>query len=172
MTAPRHATVPTPVGPFTVLARDGVVCAAGFTDDVGRLAAMLGPGPAPRRAADLGAVTDAVLRYLDGEPAALDGVPVDQPGGPFTSEAWRAMRAVPAGTTVTYTRLAADAGRPDAVRAAAAACAGNRIALFVPCHRVLRLDGGLGGYLWGLHVKRWLLAHEAGGPQQPTLPLT
>ena len=63
---------------------------------------------------------------------------------------------------MTYTEYAAKAGRPLAVRAAAAACARNAAALFVPCHRVVRTDGGLGGFRWGLPVKRWLLAHEAG----------
>ena len=71
------------------------------------------------------------------------------------------LRTVPAGEPVTYTEFAELAGRPAAVRAAAMACARNAAALFVPCHRVLRLDGSLGGFRWGLDVKRWLLAHEA-----------
>jgi methylated-DNA-[protein]-cysteine S-methyltransferase len=62
---------------------------------------------------------------------------------------------------VTYTEFAARAGRPAAVRAAAQACARNAAALFVPCHRVLRLDGSLGGFRWGLPVKRWLIDHES-----------
>ena len=61
---------------------------------------------------------------------------------------------------MTYTGFAELAGRPRAVRAAAAACARNAAALFVPCHRVLRTDGGLGGFRWGLDVKKWLLGHE------------
>jgi methylated-DNA-[protein]-cysteine S-methyltransferase len=64
---------------------------------------------------------------------------------------------------VSYTELAAKAGRPEAVRAAASACARNAAALFVPCHRVLRSDGSLGGFRWGTTVKRWLLEHEASG---------
>jgi methylated-DNA-[protein]-cysteine S-methyltransferase len=65
------------------------------------------------------------------------------------------------GQPVSYTAFAALAGRPAATRAAAQACARNAVALFVPCHRVLRSDGSLGGFRWGLHVKRWLLAHES-----------
>jgi methylated-DNA-[protein]-cysteine S-methyltransferase len=68
---------------------------------------------------------------------------------------------VKAGEPVTYTGFADLAGRPAAVRAAAMACARNAAALFVPCHRVLRLDGSLGGFRWGIPVKRWLLDHEA-----------
>jgi len=63
---------------------------------------------------------------------------------------------------VTYTQVAELAGRPAAIRGAASACARNPVALFIPCHRVLRTDGGLGGYRWGLPVKRWLLEHEKG----------
>jgi methylated-DNA-[protein]-cysteine S-methyltransferase len=70
------------------------------------------------------------------------------------------MRAVAPGTTVSYAVLAAQAGNPDAPRAAGAACAANLIAPVVPCHRVLRTGGSLGGYYYGLDRKRWLLRHE------------
>jgi methylated-DNA-[protein]-cysteine S-methyltransferase len=87
-------------------------------------------------------------------------VPVRQPGGAFQQAAWSAMREIPAGHTWSYSELATMAGRPDAVRAAGTACARNTVAPFVPCHRVLRSDGSLGGYAYGLDAKRWLLAHE------------
>ena len=112
-------TMPTPAGPFTILAsRAGAVRAAGFATGVDELLARVHPDLRgdPRPCADLGPVTAAVASYLD--------------------------------------------GRPAAVRAAAQACARNAPALFVPCHRVLRTDGGLGGYRWGLDVKKWLLGHE------------
>jgi methylated-DNA-[protein]-cysteine S-methyltransferase len=70
------------------------------------------------------------------------------------------LREVKPGEPVTYPGFATLTGRPRAIRPAAAACARNATALFVPCHRVLRTDGGLGGYRWGLPVKRWLLDHE------------
>jgi methylated-DNA-[protein]-cysteine S-methyltransferase len=73
---------------------------------------------------------------------------------------WRALRNVPGGAAVTYTELAALAGRPAAVRAAASGCATNLVALVVPCHRIVRTDGGLGGYLFGTDVKESLLRHE------------
>ncbi len=72
------------------------------------------------------------------------------------------MRSIPPGQTWSYARLAAEAGRPTAVRAAGSACARNLVAPFVPCHRVVRSDGSLGGYAYGLDIKRALLAHESG----------
>ncbi|GAA0803144.1 methylated-DNA--[protein]-cysteine S-methyltransferase [Spirilliplanes yamanashiensis] len=160
-----HATMTTPAGPLTiVVSGDGAVRAAGFTADVGMLLPLVHPGlrAEPRAVRDLGAVTTAVRDYLGGDLAAIDAVPVEQrTGGPFMGHAWAVMRDIKAGEPVTYTGFAALAGRPLAVRAAAAACARNAAALFVPCHRVLRTDGTLGGYRWGLDVKTWLLAHEA-----------
>lgn len=157
------STVDTPVGPFTMLATDDAVLASGWTADVGALAPLvhrdLKPGTQPQRRADLGPFTKAVLAYLDGDLAAIDEVPVRQRSGEFLEHAWATLREVR--TPVTYTEFAARAGRPAAVRAAAQACARNAAALFVPCHRVLRLDGTLGGFRWGLPVKRWLLDHEA-----------
>ncbi|WBB82540.1 methylated-DNA--[protein]-cysteine S-methyltransferase [Micromonospora sp. WMMD882] len=158
------ATVDTPAGPFTVLVDpDGAVRAAGFTTDAPALLALTHPtlrGPLRGRA-ELGGVTASVRAYLDGELTAVDEVPVRQhTGGVFLAHAWQVLRDVKPGEPVTYTGYAALAGRPAAVRAAAAACARNAAALFVPCHRVLRTDGSLGGYRWGLDVKKWLLGHE------------
>jgi methylated-DNA-[protein]-cysteine S-methyltransferase len=153
-------TVTTPVGPFTILARDEAVLAAGFTDDVRALLPLVPPDARTPGDADLDLITKAVQAYFDGDLTAIDAVPVVQRGGPFLTQAWAALRAVPAGAPVSYTTFAARAGRPAAVRAAAQACARNAAALFVPCHRVVRTDGSLGGYRWGLDVKRHLLAYE------------
>ncbi|MCG5469099.1 methylated-DNA--[protein]-cysteine S-methyltransferase [Micromonospora zamorensis] len=154
----------TPTGPLSILiGPDGDVRAAGFTPDPAALLPLVHPTlRAPlRQRADLGPVSTAVRSYLDGDLAAIDAVPVRQlTGGEFMAHAWQVLREVPPGTPVTYTGYAALAGRPPAVRAAAAACARNAAALFVPCHRVLRTDGTLGGYRWGLDVKKWLLGHE------------
>ena len=164
-TAPLDVTeVPTPVGTLAIVTDDGVVVASGFTsleDQLNRLPAELADRGVQRRD-DLGAVTDAVRAYLDGDVDALDTVPVRQPGGPFSQEAWQAMRTIPAGRTWSYAELATKAGNPAAVRAAGSACARNMVAPFVPCHRVVRTGGDLGGYYYGLAVKRWLLDHERG----------
>jgi methylated-DNA-[protein]-cysteine S-methyltransferase len=164
----RSAQLMTPLGPFAIIASDLGVHAAGFTtsvelDDWLQIRARDGSdtlGSAPRPVEDLGEIANSVRSYFDGDLRALDGLPVTQAGGPFVSAAWEAMRSIPCGSTITYRELAASAGRSAAVRAAGMACAGNRVALIVPCHRVVRSDGGLGGYRWGLAVKRWLLAHE------------
>lgn len=149
----------TPAGPLAVLADDdGAVVGCGWTTPVD-LAAWVGTTDV-RPAADLGDVSRAVERYLAGDLAAIDEVPVRQTGGPFTIVAWAMLRTVEPGAPVTYADLAARSGRPSAVRAAGSACASNRVALFVPCHRVVRTDGALGGFRWGLPVKRWLLDHE------------
>ncbi|MFY1704275.1 methylated-DNA--[protein]-cysteine S-methyltransferase [Micromonospora sp. WMMA1923] len=154
----------TPVGPLGILVGpDGAVRAAGFTSDPQTLLPLVHPGlrGPVRHRADLGPVTAAVSAYLDGDLTAIDAVPVEQhSGGAFLGHAWRVLREVKPGEPVTYTGFAGLAGRPLAVRAAATACARNAAALFVPCHRVLRTDGTLGGYRWGLAVKEWLLTHE------------
>lgn len=163
MTFLNSATVDTPAGPLTILECGGAVRAAGFTADVADLLPLVHPGlrAEVRQRGELGPVTAAVRGYLDGDLAAIDEIPVEQDtGGLFMAHAWRAMRDIKPGEPVTYAGFAALAGRPRAIRAAAAACARNAAALFVPCHRVLRTDGGLGGYRWGLPVKKWLLGHE------------
>ncbi len=153
-------TVTTPVGPFTILARGDAVLAAGFTDDVQELLALVHPDLRAPCDADLDLVAKAVHAYFEGDLTAIDAVPVVQRGGAFLTQAWESLRTVPAGAPVTYTTFAARAGRPAAVRAAAQACARNAAALFIPCHRVVRTDGSLGGYRWGTDIKRHLLNHE------------
>ncbi|MDO3648092.1 methylated-DNA--[protein]-cysteine S-methyltransferase [Nocardia mangyaensis] len=158
------ATVTTPIGPFTaVVDVDGAVLAAGWTGDVTTLTSVIHPTLRPaelRRRDALGAVTTAIIDYHAGDLTAIDGIPVRQHSGEFLLHAWDVLRKVPAGEPITYTEFAGLAGRPAATRAAASACARNAAALFVPCHRVLRIGGALGGFRWGLDAKRWLLDHE------------
>lgn len=204
------ATVPTPTGPFTIIAREradgsAAVLASGWAADAPELleriggarrigaanddagandadsrgagsrgarahaAAPLDPAAIERRD-HLGAITDALAAYLDGDLAAIDAVPVEQTASPFMARAWEQLRAIPAGAPQTYAQLAASSGNPAAIRAAGSACARNTAALFVPCHRVLRSGGALGGFLYGLDVKRWLLAHEADGAKAGAAP--
>jgi methylated-DNA-[protein]-cysteine S-methyltransferase len=162
---PAAATVDTPAGPFTtVVAGDGAVLAAGWTANLAELRPQVTADLWPTDLAvrpDLGPVTRAVLAYHAGQLDAIDDIEVRQRSGEFRQHAWQVLRTVRPGSPITYTAYAALAGRPAAVRAAAAACAYNAAALFVPCHRVLRTDGTLGGFRWGLPVKQWLLNHEA-----------
>ncbi len=110
---------------------------------------------------EVGKISRLIDDYLDGQLDALDRIPVDQPGTDLQHEVWAGLRAIPAGETRTYTELASMTTNPRAIRAAGTACGRNLIAPMVPCHRALRTDGSLGGYYYGLDVKRWLLKHEA-----------
>ena len=105
-------------------------------------------------------VARAVRAYGDGDVSAIDGITVRQPEGEFHAAVRREMRRIPPGRTVSYQELAAWAGNPAAARAAAAACARNLIPIVIPCHRVVRSDGSLGGYAFGLEVKQALLDFE------------
>ncbi|MGE8398182.1 MAG: methylated-DNA--[protein]-cysteine S-methyltransferase, partial [Comamonas sp.] len=88
-------------------------------------------------------------------------VPLDAISGTeFQRKVWKALRGIPAGQTRTYTEVAYAIGQPQAVRAVAGACAANPLAVLVPCHRVLRSDGGWGGYRWGIARKQQLLLQE------------
>lgn len=170
----------TPVGTLTVLAtnpspdpggngtggaagRDRpVIIAAGFcpADDLWeRLPAE--QQAELRTVTDLGPLQGPIERYLDGDIEAIDEIAVQQHGTDLQQEVWDGLRAIPAGETRTYTQLAGTTSKPKAVRAVGSACGRNLIAPFVPCHRALRSDGSLGGYYYGLDVKRWLLDHEA-----------
>jgi methylated-DNA-[protein]-cysteine S-methyltransferase len=152
-------TLTTEAGPLALLARDGVVVAAGFAS-IEEMAIRAEPDPAVKLRRDLGPLSRAVASYFAGEVTALDDLPVEQRGGDFFQAAWKAMRDVPAGETISYAELAGRAGRPAAVRAAGSACARNVIAPIVPCHRIVRTGASLGGYYYGLSTKEWLLHHE------------
>jgi methylated-DNA-[protein]-cysteine S-methyltransferase len=163
----RHATAPTPPGPFTVVVSEvsgrDVVLAAGWTADVDDLLPVVHRSLRPAATSRVRGlpVLDVVEAFSAGDVAAIDDVVVLQRSGPFLQEAWEELRRVPAGRPDSYASFAARCGRPTAIRAAANACARNAAALFVPCHRVVGSDGGLTGFRWGTPVKRWLLDHEA-----------
>ncbi|ROS76472.1 methylated-DNA--[protein]-cysteine S-methyltransferase [Cellulomonas sp. PhB143] len=163
-------TVATPDGPFTLVVRaPGTVLASGWTRDVASLVALVHPTLRPARVREVpddapsvvGPVA-AVRAYYGGDLDAPGTVAVAQDSGPFRRSAWDVLRTVAPGEPVSYAEYAARCGRPAAVRAAAGACAQNAAALFVPCHRVLRTDGSLGGFRYGLPVKESLLARERG----------
>ncbi len=105
-------------------------------------------------------ITELISDYFDGDLAALNGVQVRQDGAVFSQSAWKVMRKVKAGKTLSYADLADRAGSPAAVRAAGSACANNGIVLVVPCHRIVKTGGALGNYAFGLNKKEWLLRHE------------
>ncbi len=94
-------------------------------------------------------------------------LPLDLRGTAFQQRVWQALCGIPVGQTVSYSDIAQRIGAPSSVRAVARACAANPVALAVPCHRVLRIDGGISGYRWGVERKRTLLAREAGASTTP-----
>ncbi len=97
-------------------------------------------------------------------PTSAPNLPLDPQGSGFEQRVWRALQEIPAGSTVGYGELAARIGAPGAAKEVGEACAANRLAVAIPCHRVIRKDGGLAGYRWGVQRKRALLEREKGQP--------
>ncbi len=166
MTSARTVTVTfvdTPDGPFGMLSdADGAVIASGWTADVDALVARLRTADRPTEViAGDSSAADAVRAFYAGDLAAAMVVPVRQHGTELQHRGWEALRRIEPGSPLAYAEFAAELGSPSAVRAAASICARNAVALFVPCHRVQRSDGSLGGFAWGVEVKRALLAREA-----------
>lgn len=162
-----YACRDTALGALMMAATDRGVCFAQFGEDRETLLrqletefprATLEPS-AHAGSAELNAWIDALVTHL-GEGAPRPELPLDLRGTAFQIQVWRFLLSVPEGDVVSYSEVAAGVDRPRAVRAAASACAANRIAVLVPCHRVLRGDGSVGGYRWGLERKRALLDSE------------
>jgi methylated-DNA-[protein]-cysteine S-methyltransferase len=175
VTVAEVATVSTPNGPFTVIATGDAVLASGWTADPANLLGLIHPSLRPASLtprSDLGKITAAVADYYDGDLHAIDPIPVHQLSVGYRAHAWDVLRTVPAGQPISYRAYAELTGSPRAVRAAASACAMNAAALFVPCHRIVRSDGSLGGYRWGLDRKTSLLEHERrlATPEQELTP--
>lgn len=157
-----QVTAPTPLGKLRVILDERTLVAAGFTTFL-HLKEKLAPLDFDRKLVTSREdqwVAELIERYFDGEIGAFVGLKVRQPGGAFSQRAWRAMEKIPSGKVISYADLAAKAGSPAAVRAAGTACARNAIAPFIPCHRIVRSDGALGNYGYGVSKKSWLLRHE------------
>lgn len=160
----RYAVVEVPVGRALVAWTPRGICAAFLGQEAAPMIADLGREfpEADRRAADKGEREWAGTMVR----AAIEGIgsedlPLDVRGTAFQWRVWEALRAIPRGQTRSYSEVARAVGRPSAVRAVARACATNRAAVLIPCHRAVRSDGGLGGYRWGMERKRGLLAAES-----------
>jgi AraC family transcriptional regulator, regulatory protein of adaptative response / methylated-DNA-[protein]-cysteine methyltransferase len=116
------------------------------------------PGARPRDGLPL---LDKVAAFVAEPSGGLDA-PLDMRGNAFQQRVWQALREIPAGATRTYTDVAARIGAPQSAKEVGEACAANTLAVAVPCHRVVRKDGGLAGYRWGVKRKRALLERESG----------
>lgn len=171
-----YSTSSCPLGRLLVARTQRGVCAVSIGDDDRALVAELVRQFAAAsvvESAELGREMASVLALW--RVGAVDAtLPLDIRGTAFQHRVWQALRSIPTGQTRTYKQVAAQLGMPDAVRAVGSACAANRLALLVPCHRVLRSDGGLGGFRWGLDFKQRLLADEnaAAGERCPEVDLT
>ena len=121
---------------------------------------IYGREPQLTRSAAPAATRRARQRYFAGKLQAIDEIPVQTGGTPFQSNVWRALRKIPAGTTLSYGRLAQRLKCPLAIRAVGFANGSNPISIVIPCHRLIGADGSLTGYGGGLERKRWLLEHE------------
>jgi O-6-methylguanine DNA methyltransferase len=145
-----QAQVDTPIGMFRAVVIDGSVRTAGFVN-------RRNPSRVMR---DSAGVHDALTAYFAGEIDALDALDVAPQGTEFRQRVWKELREIHAGSTISYGELAARVGAPGAARAVGTANATNPICLVIPCHRVVRAGGALGGYGFGVDRKRWLLGHE------------
>jgi AraC family transcriptional regulator of adaptative response/methylated-DNA-[protein]-cysteine methyltransferase len=159
----RFATVMTPIGWALIAATRRGVCMTALGDDRESLIAALRQRfPAAEVIADetgLKEWADQIVQFITAPDRNLD-LPLDIRGTAFQARVWRALQKIPLGRTASYTEIARTLGQPKAVRAVAQACAANKVALVVPCHRVIRRDGDLGGYRWGVERKRALLDRE------------
>lgn len=162
----RYALFDTARGMVLVAVTQQGVCAVSLGDTVAELEGELHRefprAEISRDDAAVGPWAEPVLRYLAGAPgdAPLHALPLDLRGTDFQRRVWAALRAIPFGETRTYGEVAAQLGRPSATRAVAQACGANRVALVVPCHRVVGAKGDLRGYRWGPDRKRDLLEQE------------
>ena len=159
----RYTCVKTTLGWALVAATEKGICMTALGDDKAPLeadlrrrfpAALIWPADSK-----LAGWAERIVRFVTA-PGEQPDLPLDIRGTAFQARVWRALQKVPPGRTSTYTEIAAALGQPKAVRAVAAACAANKLALLVPCHRIVRRDGDLAGYRWGVERKRALLAAE------------
>jgi AraC family transcriptional regulator of adaptative response/methylated-DNA-[protein]-cysteine methyltransferase len=158
-----YTAVPTSLGLLLVAVTERGVCSVSLGDDEASLVAALRsefPAAELVRATDAqDRLVDAVVAHVEGKASAAE-LPLDVKATAFQWQVWRALQRIPEGATRSYQAIAQELGRPTAARAVARACASNRIAVLIPCHRVVRGDGGLGGYRWGIARKAALLARE------------
>jgi len=157
----RWTWIDSPYGEALVMASDKGICGLGFSADCGREAAMadlISRWPKAKFTQDDSAITPLLAGAWDGRDAPLS---LHLMGAPFQIKVWEALLSVPDGSVTTYSHIASAIGHPKAVRAVGTAVGRNPISWLIPCHRVLRKSGGLGGYHWGLPVKRALLARES-----------
>jgi AraC family transcriptional regulator of adaptative response/methylated-DNA-[protein]-cysteine methyltransferase len=167
----RYAQLDTPLGRMLVAATSKGICRLTFDESVGALHRRFPNADIQRADTAMASLIAGVLAAIE-TPAAAHDLPIDVAGTAFQEAVWKELRKIPAGETRSYADIAAAVGDPKATRAVGTANGSNPIAVLVPCHRVIRSDGTLGGYAGGLDRKRKLLAAEgAGWKEQGSLDL-
>lgn len=152
----------TPVGNIYLIADSGILIAAGFKS-LNSLQNRLSPNDKLRKIEPIEKIpkiSKLIDNYFDGRLDALNLIQVRQPGAQFSQKVWKVMQAIPVGMTISYAQLAKKAGSPAAFRAAGTACGNNLIAPIIPCHRIIKSDGTLGNYGYGVAIKEKLLRLE------------
>jgi AraC family transcriptional regulator of adaptative response/methylated-DNA-[protein]-cysteine methyltransferase len=165
----RWTSFDSPLGPMLIAATSKGICRLAFDDSEESLKRLF---PRATIVEDQGAMRELVEGALTAmeRPAAAPQLPIDVAGTAFQEAVWRELRKIPLGETRSYAEIAAAIGQPKAVRAVGTANGDNHVAVLIPCHRVIRSDGSLGGYAGGLDRKRKLLRTEGASAQQ-SLPL-
>ena len=154
------ASVPTSLGAMLVAATAKGVCRLSFNEGREALEARFPKAELVEGGEDFATLLAEVVAEVEA-PGDSAHIPIDVKGTAFQEAVWRELRRIPKGETRTYAELAAAVGKPKAVRAAGSANGANHVSVLIPCHRVIRTGGGLGGYAWGLDIKRKLLEKEA-----------
>ena len=159
-----------PLGEMLIAATSKGICRLTFDDSEESLRRLFPNATISEDAGGLRDLIDGALTAIE-SPLVARELPIDVAGTAFQEAVWRELRKIPAGETRSYAQIAAAIGQPKAVRAVGTANGDNHVAVLIPCHRVIRSDGSLGGYAGGLDRKRQLLAAEGRRDPAPELPL-
>jgi AraC family transcriptional regulator of adaptative response/methylated-DNA-[protein]-cysteine methyltransferase len=166
----RWTTFDSPLGQMLIAATSKGICRLTFDDSETSLRRLFPHATIVRDEGGLKELVEGALRAIE-RPLAMPDLPIDVAGTAFQEAVWRELRKIPAGETRSYAEIAAAIGHPKAVRAVGSANGDNHVCVLIPCHRVIRSDGSLGGYGGGIERKKKLLAAEGHPTEAPELPL-
>jgi AraC family transcriptional regulator, regulatory protein of adaptative response / methylated-DNA-[protein]-cysteine methyltransferase len=164
----RYAIVETGLGTMLLAATERGICRLSFDEDASELHRRFANATIEADTGDMAALIAGAISAIE-SPATMPELPIDVQGTAFQQAVWQELRRIPPGETRSYAQIAAAVGKPDAVRAAGSANGANNVAVLIPCHRVIRTDGSMGGYAYGLERKIELLRREGIAPGQPSL---
>lgn len=159
-----------PLGQMLIAATSKGICRLTFDDSEASLKRLFPKATIVEDPGGLKELVEGALEAID-KPLIAPDLPIDVAGTAFQEAVWRELRRIPAGETRSYAEIAAAIGHPKAVRAVGSANGDNHVCVLIPCHRVIRSDGSLGGYGGGIERKKQLLASEGHAPESPELPL-